>query len=285
MDVESKKLPTLADDGLVTPDVGFWGEKKYRLVQNYAEMFASSMKGKWDHLVYVDLFAGAGRSFLRDSKEIVPASPLLALSITHPFTKYIFCELNADKLEALQERVARDFGGHNVRFLHGDANRLVDNILAEMPHPHRGCKVLGFCFADPYNLENLSFETIRRLSKRFFDFLILIPTGMDAQRNISVYERKPDSKLDIFLGTSEWRVAWREAQLRGEGVNLFLTRYYGEQMTTLDYCPTAPLETVAIRNEKNSIMYRFGFFSRNNLAKKFWRQVQKYSDDQLDFGF
>lgn len=285
MGIESQRLPVLEDDGLITPDVGFWAEKKYRLVQNYATMFAASMKGKWDHLVYVDLFAGAGRSRLRDGNEIVAASPLLALDIPAPFTQYIFCELDGDKIAALQQRVHRDFNRHNVSFLRGDANSLVDSIFAEMPRPHRGCKVLGFCFADPYNLENLRFDTIRQLSQRFFDFLVLIPTGMDARRNIQIYENKPGSKLDIFLGTPNWREAWREAQLRGEGVELFLTRYFGERMASLEYKPTEPQETVAIRNEKNSTIYRFGFYSRHNLAKKFWQQVKKYSDDQLDFEF
>lgn len=285
MGAESQKLPVLEDDGLITPDVGFWAEKKYRLVQNYATMFATSMQGKWDHLVYVDLFAGAGRSLLRDRNEIVAASPLLALDIPTPFTQYIFCELDAAKFAALQQRVHRGHGHCDVRFLHGDANMLVDRILAEMPRPHRGCKVLGFCFADPYNLENLRFDTISQLSQRFFDFLILIPTGMDARRNIPIYETKPGSKLDVFLGIADWREAWQTAQQSGKGAELFLTRYYGERMASLGYIPTEPQETVAIRNEKNSTIYRFGFYSRHNLAKKFWQQVKKYSDDQLDFGF
>lgn len=285
MGIETQKLPVLEDDGLITPDVGFWSEKKYRLVQNYAAMFAASMKGKWDHLVYVDLFAGAGRSLLRDSNRIVAASPLLALDIPSPFTRYIFCELDEEKIAALQQRVSRDFRQHDVRFLHGDANSLVDGILAQMPYPHRGCKVLGFCFADPYNLENLRFDTIRQLAQRYFDFLVLIPTGMDARRNIPIYETKPGSKLDAFLGTADWREVWREAQKGGKGAELFLTRYYSERMASLGYIPTEPQETVAMRNEKNSTIYRFGFYSRHNLAKKFWQQVKKYSDDQLDFGF
>ena len=281
MGIESRHLPILKDDGLITPDVGFWAEKKYRLVQNYASMFASSMKGKWDHLVYVDLFAGAGRSLLRDRDEIVAASPLLALDIPTPFSQYIFCELDEQKLDALRQRVGCDFSQENVRFLHGDANRLVDSILREIPRPHRGCKILGFCFADPYNLENLKFETIRQLSQRYFDFLVLIPTG-DAQRNIERYAPRSESKLDDFLGKSEWRRGWDKAKTRGESAAIFLTRLFGEQMISLQYQPSDPEETVAIKNEKNSTIYRFGFYSRHNLAKKFWREVKKYSDDQLE---
>ncbi len=53
-------------------------------------------------------------------------------------------------------------------------------------------------------------------------------------------------------------------------------------MISLQYQPSDPEETVAIKNEKNSTIYRFGFYSRHNLAKKFWREVKKYSDDQLE---
>jgi hypothetical protein len=41
MGIEAQHLPILEDDGLITPDVGLWAEKKYRLVQNYASMFAA----------------------------------------------------------------------------------------------------------------------------------------------------------------------------------------------------------------------------------------------------
>lgn len=40
------------DDGLLTPEVGPWSDKKYRLIQYYAEMFSTGMKHKWDCRVY-----------------------------------------------------------------------------------------------------------------------------------------------------------------------------------------------------------------------------------------
>jgi hypothetical protein len=53
-------LKPLDDDGLPTPKIGVWGEKKYRHVQLYASLFVESMRAKWDALVYLDLFAGSG---------------------------------------------------------------------------------------------------------------------------------------------------------------------------------------------------------------------------------
>ena len=82
----------IIDDGLIIPDVGLWSLKKYELVKNYARIFSTSMKNKWDCRVYIDLYAGAGYSKIRDNSKIVQASPLLAIDIPDRFDKYIFCE-------------------------------------------------------------------------------------------------------------------------------------------------------------------------------------------------
>jgi hypothetical protein len=87
------RLPILEDDGLFTPEVGEWAYKKYLRVWMYDELFTTSMRDKWT-LVYVDLFAGAGRARLRDSKRVVPSSPLLSLDLPHRFHRYIFVSVH-----------------------------------------------------------------------------------------------------------------------------------------------------------------------------------------------
>jgi three-Cys-motif partner protein len=183
------RLPTLDDDGLYTPEVGDWAEQKYRLVSSYATMFSTAMRGKW-HRVYIDLFAGAGRAHIKNTQRIVPASPMLALNVPNKFDLYIFCEKEKKIIDTLKKRVSKSYSDVNSRFLHGDANSLTNRILKEIPQARRGFNVLAFCFADPFALENLAFDTIHQLSSRFMDFLILIPTGMDAVRNISHYVRE-----------------------------------------------------------------------------------------------
>ena len=108
--VLSPSLPRLKDDGLLTPPVGDWAEHKYRLVTNYAQMFATSMKGKWDSRVYIDLFSGAGRSKLEGTESIVAASPTLALGTRDKFDKYIFCEQDEEKLHCRWSPLACDGG-------------------------------------------------------------------------------------------------------------------------------------------------------------------------------
>jgi len=180
----SHELPALRDDGLVTEEIGDRGLDKYRLLHLYCQLFAASMKKKWDCRVYIDLFAGSGRSHVKGTKKIVAGSPLIALGVDPIFDKYILCEKDPDKLSVLKTRVSRDYPNANVEFQPGDANQNVDQVIKRIPQYAKDFKVLSFCFVDPYNLKDLAFKTIDRLSTRFVDFMVLIATDMDAVRNV-----------------------------------------------------------------------------------------------------
>ena len=72
----------------------------YQITRNF---FLTGMKDKWEERVYVELYAGAGYSKIRDrSRSIVGSPSALTLST---FDKYIFCEETANNLEALKFRV------------------------------------------------------------------------------------------------------------------------------------------------------------------------------------
>lgn len=274
------RLSELEDDGLVTPEVGEWGDDKYRLVGLYAEMFTKAMKGKWEALVYIDLFAGAGRARLKDSKKIVAASPLIALNVTNQFNKYIFCELDHDKITALQTRVKRDYPDADAIFVEGDTNKNITEIMKKIPKQYPDFRVLCFCFVDPYKMGHLNFETIRKLSERRVDFLVLIPSSMDANRNVSKYTRDENTKLDSFLGTDTWRAEWAATE-RKESFEWFIRDQFGQQMAKLNYIYEGTEDMRAVRRHQNNmLLYRLAFFCRNDLGRKFWDQACKYSEPQ-----
>src|SRR3954468_9848688 len=109
-------LPLLDDDGLLTPEVGSWAEDKYQLVKCYSTIFSNAMSSKWGSLAYIDLFAGAGRSRVRDSIPTKPAPPHVALDIPKPFSKYIFAKLDALKISALESRIGKSYPSIDVAF-------------------------------------------------------------------------------------------------------------------------------------------------------------------------
>ncbi|MGA7293695.1 MAG: hypothetical protein WBW85_14260 [Terriglobales bacterium] len=56
----------VCDDGLFYSEVGKQSEEKHNLVSLYAKLFSTRMKEKWDERVYIELYAGAGYSKIRD---------------------------------------------------------------------------------------------------------------------------------------------------------------------------------------------------------------------------
>ena len=274
----------LDDDGLPTPEIGAWGEEKYRHVQLYASLFIKSMRTKWDALVYLDLYAGSGRSRIRGTKRIVNASPLLIIGMPDSFDKYIFCEGDEGYTQALETRCRRDFPDRNVTIIPGDANASVDNIIAEMPRPGRNYKVLGFCFLDPFHMQNLYFSTIESLSQRFIDFLVLIPSSMDANRNEHNYVQTRNKTLENFVGNPEWRSRWKKEKASGKSFECFVVEEFGRSMQKLRYIDRGINETKLIRSDdKNLPLYRLALYSRSKLGAKFWTETKKYSDPQTSF--
>ena len=275
----------LKDDGLITPPIGEWGQIKHKLVSNYASVFARSMKNKWDCRVYIDLFAGAGRARIKDASKIVLASPILALKIPDPFDRYIFCELDGQQLSDLEKRVKIECPGIEPMYLQGDSNAMVGEILEKIPKANENFTVLTFCFVDPFRLENLRFSTIKALSQRYVDFLILIPSGMDALRNWELYLSPDNHTVDEFLGHQDWRSRWQSGRTRIRP-DVFLTDQYGEQMRQLGYEYHDIRSTQEVRStQKNLPLYRLAFFSRHERGTSFWREVKKISKQQRELEF
>ncbi len=96
----------VADDGRFCPGVGEWAEEKHSVVSLYAKLFSTGMKGKWAERVYVELYAGSGFAKIKHTSRVIAGSPIRALTLEHPFDKYIFCERQGKELEARKQRVA-----------------------------------------------------------------------------------------------------------------------------------------------------------------------------------
>ncbi|MCL4477063.1 MAG: three-Cys-motif partner protein TcmP [Nitrospirae bacterium] len=278
-----EEISAIEDDGLISPEIGSWGEEKYRHVALYSSLFAKSMRRKWECLVYIDLFSGAGRARIRGTNRIVNSSPLLVLGLPDKFDRYIFCEKERKKYEALKKRIKREFPDADSHYVEGDANQRFDEILAKMPDFRKSFRVLAFCFADPYALSNLKFETIRQLSARYMDFLVLIPSGMEANRFVTKYTKVLNSPVDLFLGSSEWRAAWREAQKNKTPFEQFIVKEFGKSMESLGYIDSGLDLAVPIRSDdRNLLLYRLALYSRHELGKEFWKQAKKYSKAQTE---
>lgn len=273
-------MARVVDDGLLCPEVGKWAEDKHSLVSLYAKLFSTGMKDKWHERVYIELYAGAGYSRIRDTSIVIEGSPLRALTLEHPFDKYIFCEQQAELLEALKTRVKRLAPRANVAYVSGDCNERADEVCSAIPFGSKEHKVLSLCFVDPCDI-GIKFETLRTLSARYIDFLVLLALHMDANRNYANYIRPESTKVEGLLGSKTWRGRWAVAQGDAIPFPRFLAKEFANSMAGLGYL-SLPLYTMKeVRSdEKNLPLYYLALFSRSQRAYKFWDEVLKYSTNQ-----
>ena len=268
-------------DDLPCNDAGVWTEAKHRLVSYYASLFSAAMKEKWEKRIYIELYAGAGYSRIRDTERVIAGSPIQALTLKVPFDKYIFCEQDPAKLEALRVRVRRHAPpSAEVAFIPEDCDANVDKISAAIPQHSRNHKVLSLCFVDPNDI-GIRFSTLQTLARKYVDFIVLLALYMDALRAEQHYIKNP-SKIDQLLGSPSWHDRWTAAKQEGVEFPRFLAEEFAASMATMKYIapPFYSMRKIFFY-EKNFPLYAVGLFSRHPLAYTLWDQALKYSDDQL----
>lgn len=269
----------VSDDGLVIPTVRRWSEEKYNLLGAYANIFTTSMRKKWHQMVYLDLFAGAGYAKIKSTNRIVKSSPLIALSLPHKFTKYILCEENKEKFDALSARVTRDYPELDVTLIHGDVNTKVLEVKKAMPRYGKGNLLLSFAFVDPFSL-NLDFNTIKTLGSRLnMDFLILLALGMDANRNFKKYLQTNSGKVARFIGDEDW-VSRTDNLTSSSDFMRFLSNSYDNNMISLGY-KEAEDKQIIRSYVKNLSLYHLAFYSKHDLGNQFWNEMRKQTDKQI----
>jgi three-Cys-motif partner protein len=256
------KLPAPNEDGLYVPDVGQQSTDKHYFLIKYIDIFTTAMKGKWEGLHYIDLFAGAGIERVRRSKELHWGSPMIAAHAPRSFDRLHLCELVSKKYQALRKRVTSIRPDSQI--LQGDANEKIHDIGGAIPGG-----TLSLAFLDPYNLQ-IDFETLRILAAKRADLIIFFPDRLDILRNWKYYYYSdPNSKLDRHLGVgSNWRDVLDEAppNKRVEELRKF---YVGRLKEKLRY-PYVEYERIPSEGRP---LYYLVFCSRSEVGAKFWREI------------
>ncbi len=251
-------------------------EEKYRVLGRILAIFSTGMKAKWRHRIYLDLFSGPGASLVNEKDVLLAASPQLALNVRDPFTQYIFVDSNPLYCASLPFHV-RQAGAENITtILEGDCNDLVPRILQLLP---AGGNDLSLCLLDPYGMRSLAFDTIRALAVHRMDFLLLVPTYMDAHRNVEAYGRPGDSTIERFTGRADWRRRWAAAPPHTD-FGRFVLDEMNESMRNLGFQPAAAYDALLIRSAgTNAPLYHLAYYSKHPLGMQFWAEAKK--DAQL----
>jgi three-Cys-motif partner protein len=269
------KLPPPEEDGLYTPEVGEWSAHKHHFLRRYVDGFTTAMKSKgWKGLNYIDLFAGAGIERI-EGNGLDWGSPLIAAQARYHFTRLYLCELKKRRFSALKRRVGQ-FAQPTPPFIEqGDANAIVDQIVGQIPTGS-----LSLAFLDPHGL-HLHFTTLQKLATKRTDFIIFFPDHLDALRNWKIYQGKPNSNLDLVLGTQAWREPLNSApqDKRADALN----KVYEGQIRRLGY---TEFEHERISLASGRFLYKLLFCSRDKAGGEIWRGIaQRKADGQGTFDF
>lgn len=212
---------------------------------------------------FVDLFSGPGRARIRDTKQFIDGSPLLAAKIDGPsaFSKIVLCDIDNENVATLRSRTARF--GDRVTVHHGDCNVDIDLIAKQLP-PNGYIIVL----VDPFGPSALHFSTIRRLSEiARVDFIIHWPIGSMKRvfRSHDIFEKV------LGLPRNQWGVDI----VYGEDI-AHLLPVYRRQLATLGYpIREAPVAAPAIMNTRNLVLYRLVFASKHPLGDEIWNSITR----------
>lgn len=256
---------TIGNDGLPVRDSGLWTKEKLYYLEHYLDIFSVGMHKKWGgKLYYVDLFAGPGRCLIRETKEEIDGSPLIALKFN--FAKYFFFETDTACYKALATRVKVRAPDKNVVLVPGDCNKKIDEVK---PIPNS----LGLAFIDPTGISPIAFETIRKLTaNRKIDLIINFHEGMGIRMNIHQYSQREQSALKAFVGSDHSIKKFKEAPSSIDQVCREITNEYRENLRKLGY-QVVDGDQIPIKTEKNVLLYYLLFASKDPRGNDFWRKI------------
>ncbi len=263
-------------------EIGYWSELKLEIIEAYAKEYSKiiSKQSSLRH-VYIDAFAGAGVHKSKTSGELIPGSPMKALTVDPPFEEYYLIDLNADKVDHLR-KLTED--KTNVHISTGDCN----SVLLKDVFPNVCYKDYkrGLCLLDPYGL-HLDWKVIETAGK--MESLEIFLNFPIADMNRNVFWHNPEGvrdsdvdRMNAFWGDESWRsIAYTtEKDLFGHMTkepNQVIAESFKKRLKDVAgfkyVSPPLPM-----RNSNNAIIYYLFFASQRPVAKKIVDHIfDKYS--------
>ena len=256
-------------DSSILDQLGEWSHVKHEIIEKYARAYMTVMaKQKFQRVIYIDGFAGAGIATDRDTGARTLGSAMLALRIQPPFDELHFVEADHAKAAALRHNTRDDV---RARVHEGDANVLLTTTI--LPRCKFEDYARALCLLDPYGL-SVDWSVLRQIGQMgsveiFFNFMVV-----GANRN--VLWKKPDlvpperlELMDRVWGDRSWQEALYERQ---EGLfgptnpqklpNEQVAEAYRQRLRKVGGFKYVP-RPVPMRNTRGATVYYLFFASPN----------------------
>jgi three-Cys-motif partner protein len=258
-------------------EVGVWSELKLEILRKYASVYTTILRSKGFHPIYIDGFAGAGQHVSKRTRELIPGSPLDALSIEPPFVEFYLVDLQRERVDNLQ-RLANE--KKHVHILSGDANELL--VSEVFPKIRFEDYRRALCVLDPYGL-HLSWDVIKAAADtKTIEIFLNFPV-MDMNMNVLLWRPENASadnigRMNVFWGDDSWRrVAYsQEETLFGpqqeKQPNEIIAAAFRKRLVEVGGFKFVP-EPAPMRNSKGAVVYYLFFASHQPTAEKILTEI------------
>lgn len=257
--------------------MGEWALEKHERLRKYVDItratrrkftLQTGLRRYVGGAAYVDLFAGPGRARIRDSSRVIDGSPLVAakaaVASAVPFSEMHLADADQQLCAAAIKRAQAD--GGLVTGYSASAEAAAKLIVAKL-NPNG----LHFAFLDPYNLEGLTFATIKHLSALQRIDILLHLSVADLQRNLERYSASLHSPLD------EVAPGWRsvvDLQQSANSLRAAYVSYWQSKMKELGFTHRGVELVTGSRKQR---LYWLVFLSRSEFANDLWDKIRHIS--------
>lgn len=267
---------------------GEWTLQKLHIIDEYLKSYSIVLKNLKVKKIYVDGFAGSGKTELKTKDlydngflaEIVDETPQpvvvegsALLSLKYDFDEYYFLELDSNRIDILKQNIIENYPQKisKVYFINGDSNKTLLEVISNITKYDR-CLM----FLDPYALE-LKWETLKAISNcGVVDLWYLFPLSLirliEKERDISEANKQ---KVSSILGTDDWidKLFTESSQLNFFGDTHYnrvdynqILNYIIDRFSSI-FAYVSPDSKVLKNEAKNSPMFMLCFMMTNESDK------------------
>lgn len=210
---------------------GRWTEEKLDCLENYLKAYLLVLKNQPFRKVYIDAFSGTGARYEREKSDTSPTGRLIevsdeqagffegsvlrALRLDPGFDNFALIEKDPIKAAELHKiKEAHETPDRRINVYVGDANEQIKKIctVADWRGKRTKTQTRAVLFLDPYGCQ-VEWSTLEAISATgAIDMWYLFPSGLGIYRMLtSEQSRMADAwerRLDLCLGTEEWRTAF-----------------------------------------------------------------------------
>ena len=249
---------------------GEWTREKLTIIDDYLRFYTTALSKQKVKLVYIDAFAGSGKTILPDGSEVDGSA---VLSLQYNFDEYYFLEIDPARKQELESIVQNRFPQKvdKVHIINDNCNNRLGEILKKLTVYQR-----GVMFLDPYALE-LDWSILSAASKTgILDIWYLFPVNA-LTRNLPKDKQYTDAtskKIDFILGTHDWEKAlyYEDPQMSLFGTTNYdrvnfeeLVKYVTNRLSST-FAYVSPKSRI-LKNSKNSPLFILYFLMTNKSYK------------------